>query len=694
MSVRLSAVALACAAAAVASPAIAQSRPSSVPPVPAILSVPYLPQSEALCGGAAAAMVMRYWGAEDIYADAFAPLVDRKAGGIHTSALVADLERRHWTVAAGPGDGDQLARELARGRPVIALIEDRPGRFHYVVVVSLAPGTVTLHDPARAPSRTLDRARFDAAWEQSQRWMLILLPPPAPPPPAPPGSGLGSPDRPGSGLGSGSDSSVPAADRRPDPTGRGACASEVDAAVALAGRGEKGAARSALEAAAVTCPTAGAPWRELAGLDAIDERWADAAAHAHRAVLRDSGDALAWRILATAEYLQQRDLAALAAWNQVGEPRTDLLEIKGIAHTRYLVVADAIGLQPAQILTPDALLLAQRRVLAIPAVAAARVSFQPQEKGKARIDAAIVERSRAPANPGASLGIGLRALTDRQIAAAFANVSGGGDMASIAWRFWEHRPMVAASYAAPGPWGVWRLEVSRETQTFGAAGPARFEETRARAGVEIDNWIDRRTRLGGGVAIENWTGRPRTAAISGRLEFRPFTDRLSLEGGTTIWRGRDVSFAGADAAARWRSTTALTGIVWRAGAGYRATTADAPASIWPGADSGTVRDVLLRAHPLLDDGVIRGGVFGRRLAFGSLEAQRWFVSRTRPIRIAPAAFVDTARAFRGLSASTDRLQVDAGAGIRLSLPGVGVLRLDLAHGLRDGRNALSIAWQR
>src|SRR5436190_2179427 len=151
-------------------------------------------------------------------------------------------------------------------------------------------------------------------------------------------------------------------------------------------------------------------------------------------------------------------------------------------------------------------------------------------------------------------------------------------------------------------------------------GADRRRDRRAqpRAGDEIDNWIDRRTRLGGGVAIENWTGRPRTAAISGRLEFRPFTDRLSLEGGTTIWRGRDVSFAGADAAARWRSTTALTGIVWRAGAGYRATTADAPASIWPGADSGTVRDVLLRAHPLLDDGVIRGGVFGRRLAFGSL----------------------------------------------------------------------------
>jgi hypothetical protein len=674
VNVRLSAVALVCAAAVVTSPAIAHAQPPPppVPAVPAILSVPYLPQSEALCGGAAAAMVMRYWGAEDVYADAFAPLVDRKAGGIHTSALVADLERRHWTVAAGPGDGDGLARELARGRPVIALIEDRPQRFHYVVVVSLPAGKVVLHDPARAPSRTLDRARFDAAWEKSQRWMLILLPPPSAQPPA------------------------PVTDRRPDPivAPGGACATEVEAAVALAERGEKGAARTALEAAAVTCPGAAAPWRELAGLDALDERWADAAAHAGRAVLHDPADALAWRILATAEYLQQHDLAALAAWNHVGEPRTDLVEIKGLAHTRYLVVADAIALGPAELLTPDALRLAQRRVRAIPAVAAARVSFQPRENGKARIDAAIVERSRAPIAPAAWLGIGLRTLTDREIATSFANVSGGGDLVSIAWRFWEHRPTIAASYAAPGPGGVWRLDVSRETQTFGTAGPARFEETRSRAGVEIGNWIDRRTRLAGGVALENWTGRPRTAALSGRAEFRPFSDRLSLEGGATIWRGRDVSFAGAEAAARWRSSSVLTGTVWRADAGYRAATADSPASIWPGADSGTVRDVLLRAHPLLDDGVIRRGVFGRRLAFGSLEVQRWFVSRTRPIRVAPAAFVDTARASRGLSASTDRVQVDAGAGLRLSLPGVGVLRLDVAHGLRDGRTALSVAWQR
>jgi hypothetical protein len=33
-----------------------------------LLDVPFMEQSEALCGGAAAAMVMRYWGARGVYA--------------------------------------------------------------------------------------------------------------------------------------------------------------------------------------------------------------------------------------------------------------------------------------------------------------------------------------------------------------------------------------------------------------------------------------------------------------------------------------------------------------------------------------------------------------------------------------------------------------------------------------------------
>jgi hypothetical protein len=131
--------------------------------------------------------------------------------------------------------------------------------------------------------------------------------------------------------------------------------------------------------------------------------------------------------------------------------------------------------------------------------------------------------------------------------------------------------------------------------------------------------------------------------------------------------------------------------------GYQFATNDAPASLWPGADTGHARDVLLRAHPLLQDGVIEGtgqaaAVFGRNLAFGNAELQRWWTVGKWPIRIAPAAFVDMARARDGFGGASTPVQIDAGAGLRVSMLGFGVLRIDAAHGLRDGRNALSVAF--
>jgi hypothetical protein len=54
-------------------------------------------------------------------------------------------------------------------------------------------------------------------------------------------------------------------------------------------------------------------------------------------------------------------------------------------------------------------------------------------------------------------------------------------------------------------------------------------------------------------------------------------------------------------------------------------------------------------------------------------------------------FLDVARA-------TDRRlpggawHADAGAGLRLALPGSGVVRLDVAKGLRDGATVVSVGW--
>ena len=64
------------------------------------------------------------------------------------------------------------------------------------------------------------------------------------------------------------------------------------------------------------------------------------------------------------------------------------------------------------------------------------------------------------------------------------------------------------------------------------------------------------------------------------------------------------------------------------------------------------------------------------------------------VRLGLAGFVDIAQASRPMNIDTSgRAQADIGAGLRLRFPGDSrVLRIDFAHGLRDGANALSVGW--
>jgi hypothetical protein len=131
--------------------------------------------------------------------------------------------------------------------------------------------------------------------------------------------------------------------------------------------------------------------------------------------------------------------------------------------------------------------------------------------------------------------------------------------------------------------------------------------------------------------------------------------------------------------------------VWLFRAGVTRTGNRAPFALWPGAGVGQGRDLLLRAHSLLHDGVIRG-VFGRQVSHGGVEWRDWRWSVLRTVRIAPAMFLDVARADRVPAFGDDRAHVDVGAGLRIVVPGAGVLRIDLGRGLRDGSTALSIGW--
>ena len=66
------------------------------PPAPAPLAVPYLPQSTLLCGGAALAMVERWWGRRGVFAEDFAALVRPELGGIRTTDLAQAATDRGW----------------------------------------------------------------------------------------------------------------------------------------------------------------------------------------------------------------------------------------------------------------------------------------------------------------------------------------------------------------------------------------------------------------------------------------------------------------------------------------------------------------------------------------------------------------------------------------------------------------------
>ena len=166
--------------------ALAQSPPLVQPAGPAaVLDVPYLPQSVLLCGGAAVAMVERWWGRRGVYAEDYAGLVRPALGGILTAELAPAVRARGWDAAVERGSPELVRRHLREGVPVVTLIQVARDRYHYVVVLGWSEGRVVFHDPAGAPNTILEESRFLARWTGANLWSLVIrpVPPSAAPPP-------------------------------------------------------------------------------------------------------------------------------------------------------------------------------------------------------------------------------------------------------------------------------------------------------------------------------------------------------------------------------------------------------------------------------------------------------------------------------------------------------------------------------
>ena len=644
---------------------VAAASASAQPAPVRILDVPYLQQSEALCGGAAAAMVMRFWGATGVYAESFAPLIDEAAGGIRGNALLGDLRGRGWDARSFRGSAALVASRLAAGQPVVALILDRPGFFHFVVVVAWSNGRVIYHDPARAPFRVVDERTFDRVWSEADRWTMLLLPP---------AEGV-SPTLDG----------VPAA----GSAMASPCDALVERGVRAAADGARAEAMEVLLAAADLCPSASAPLREAAGVRALEENWPEAARFARDAVARDPKDAHAWRILATAAYVRGDDATALNAWNAAGEPLIDLVSVQGLDRTRHGVVSDLMGLTPGVVLTRADLAAAGQRLRELPSAEAARVNYRPLGSGLASVEAVVLERPKLPTSRVSLITTSAGMVTDREVAVSAASLTGGGERIGIAWRWWEHRPRIEATFAAPSAVGVWRVEAFGEEQAYRVFDAVDVESRRG-GSAALSWWTSTLTRWDVGAGLDTWGGRGRTLSVRAGLDQRLLNDRISLRASGAV-HGGSLSTWTAGAGAVWRSSVSRERLVVIAAGGMQAAGDDAPRALWPGAGTGHARPIPLRAHPLLDDGRIAGEVFGRRVYHANVEARHWVRPVLKVIRLAPAGFVDAARASERMVPG-GAWHVDAGVGLRLAVPGSGVLRVDLAKGLRDGATQLSAGW--
>ena len=596
----------------------------------ALLDVPFVAQTEALCGGASVAMVQRFWGAREVSADDFASLVDVREKGIPASRLVNAVQRQGWQAFALDGTPDLIRHHVESGRPIIALLQVGPGQRHFVVVVSWSADRVLYHDPASLPFRTLSPAAFDSLWAPTSRWMLLLLP----------------------------------------PQGRTPTEATTEAEV----------------------PKSAAPLVELAGAQLLQHRYTEAIATATEATRRAPDSAMAWRVLATGLFLADRPEPALAAWNEAGDLRLDAVKIDGLRRTRYGAVEQMVGLSPGTQLTTAQMRLARRRLEDMPALSGSRLEYVPTGGGLTEVRASVLERPTIPDDRLSLAVLGVRAAIDREVEWTLASPSRNGETITASWRWWESRPRVALSARIPvSGWvnGVVGLAAEVEHQEYGDDGGVLVSRRRS-ARASFEQWALPNLRWDVSAGVERWLDAGTFATVGAGVEQRAFDDRVALGLNARFWPGNG-GFSLLSTAVRWRSSDDTVTNLLLVEANAALVSDRAPEDLWPGAGTGNGRSLLLRAHPMLDAGIVRSEAFGRQIVQTSAEWRHRLPSPVllRSPKLQLAGFVDAARAWKG-PATRDRVLVDVGAGLRVGLLGQGGVTIDYGHGLTDGANAVSV----
>ena len=660
---------------------VASQGEATGPATSKFIDVPYVADRTAPGSEPALAMVLRYWHTRHGNpSEASAALTTARRVVVDPADLQKAIERLGWqakllTFTADNGS-PVIESYLSRGYPVIALTEPTPRVRQYVVIVGATPEAVVLHDPARGPFRVVTREEF--ARQTTSGPLLVVLPPQ---------NGANESSR---------DGSVSADNGAADT----ACRALVDAQVRLARAADPATAQRTLRAATTLCGDDAAAWRERAAVEVLASDWAAAAASAGRAVELAPDDADAWRLLATARYLQDDLAGAVEAWNRVGEPRAEAVNIHGLQRIPESVVRNLADVEPRTLLTHARISRAMRRLALLPGASQARIAYVAAESGVSAVDIHIKERSRAPRSMTTLGTIGGRAILSDEIKVDFANLAGRGEVVGIGYRWSGPRTRLMGQLDMPiaGIPGIVTMEgmIERQSYLIPADGNI-FVEHRNRAGATVTDWATGWLRWSAGAAFdrirsENFLG------LDAGVDVRAARDHLSFIAAGSRWlpAGTDApAFQSGILAFAWRTSTGAPAVLFYGDLGVAAASAAAPFAVWPGAHTSADRGGSLRAHPLRQDDIVSGPVFGRRLAFGSVTSEQKLAD-TKWGRLALAEFADVGQAWQRLPGLlTSPLHVDIGIGVRLTSAKMGgILRADIAHGVRDGRRHFSAGYAR
>jgi predicted double-glycine peptidase len=630
--------------------------------------VPYVSQSLLLCGGAAVAMVERWWGRRGVFAEEFAHLVRRDEGGIRTTDLAREAQSRGWSVQPARESAAAIQQSLADSVPVIALIRVGRRRYHYVVIVGWAGGRVTYHDPAIAPFASVDTAEFLQRWNGAQRWAVMVRPGAPPPSVAPAPRGVPAPHT--------FTDSLP-------------CRPWLDQAADAAAAGDLDRAAQRLATAATTCANEPLVTRELAGVRFRQRRHAEAAQLALEYTTRVPGDSLGWQLLASSRYLAGDPSGALDGWNHVGRPVVDLIRIDALRRTRFRDVMQLSGIGPGSTLTAPRLALARRRLTDGPTLGAPRVTYTPVTGGVVELRVAANEKPLLDAVPQLLLNTSVDAIFRRDVHLSFAAPLRLGELWTVQWRWQPSDPRVALRVAIPARVGipvVAQMEQAWETYRFSGA---LAEQGRNAATVQVTTWLHSSLEALAGVRLERWSALGDFAALRAGLGLHAADDRLTLlaEGDQAVPRGSGESYGQLRTRAvyaapldRWRTR-------WTMRLGVDVASAYTPIGVQPLAGGDLARAIPLRAHPFIVQGRLPASRIARTIAHGGIAGDRALTVRG-PIRLGAGVFVDGARVGpNALGTRGSQLYLDAGAGLQIGLTGTqwAALRIDVARGLTVDR---------